>query len=987
MRKRLSEWIRKKINGSSKPIFLILCVLLFLTLWQWKLFPYSEQIARDFNYSADIISSEEIYNENTESYEPETNFDAKLKYKTIAKEDGVLLMNATYEKLDKLGNIVSSISKQYGIDPKTGAHVTGYSDKDREGYLFAPNQLKESDYQYWHIDCDMPINMHFLGKEEVSGLTIYHYSAHDMMKHQEDGHVVDINLNLWVEPMSNKLIKYSDKEIVYNYNFDSDTRLNPIKRTNDEFTLDFISKQIKLVQTEDIRIYLSKTVTPILLCILFALAIQAALENRGKTWKNSPYFLSIFTLVFILSSTVFIWTFASDTISIQTNSKFQTEATSIENTIIKRLDVYVNSLQGAKALFAASVEVSAEEWHTYSNTVKMNFFYPGVEGVVYRNVDNSISYVEIFEGSDPTVFDEDIFLNATDAQNDARDTGNPSITDAISFTNENYKVAVKGFLLIVPIYKNGESTKTVEEKRNAIQGYVYAPIVMKDFIHYMLYDILLNQKYNIDFEIYFSKSGTELDEKNELYGGATSINNTNPKFYKKDIIDIYGKEWTIVFTSLPGYSGGIIDNILPITIIIIGIMLSILVSSSVYILKSNKNRAEQLAKIMTKDLKDEKKQIASAKAKDDALLTSIADGVIVLDNKGIILFANRSTMQMLQEKPVNLLGKKMIKVIKMFRENGEEIPDKERPLIKALKSKKIMEAHSNENHFFQRRDGTHFPIAFTISPVFLEKRMIGLIGVYRDVTKEREVDKEKTEFVSLASHQLRTPLTAVKWYTESLIGGDNGTLNPAQKKQLKQIQIGNQRMVELVNSLLEVSRLEMGTFATENKKIDLNSLAENSIKDFLTEFKKKKLKLTLHIQKNLPGMFADPKHIEIIFQNLLSNAINYTKKNGKIHFNLLFNKNKNSIELMISDTGCGIPKKQHKTIFTKLFRAENAREIIPDGTGLGLYIVKSIIDRMKGKISFQSEENKGTTFRVTLPLNHLAHNGSLHKEVNRYKRK
>lgn len=145
-------------------------------------------------------------------------------------------------------------------------------------------------------------------------------------------------------------------------------------------------------------------------------------------------------------------------------------------------------------------------------------------------------------------------------------------------------------------------------------------------------------------------------------------------------------------------------------------------------------------------------------------------------------------------------------------------------------------------------------------------------------------------------------------------------------------------------------------------------MAKNCLKEFKLHILEKKLIFQEKYDSNIPPVLADPKLLTIVFQNLLSNAIKYTPEEGKIELSISLNNKKNAVLLKISDTGCGIPKDQQNKIFTKLFRADNAREKDTEGTGLGLYIAKAIIDHSGGFARFKSEENKGTTFYVTLPL-------------------
>lgn len=261
-------------------------------------------------------------------------------------------------------------------------------------------------------------------------------------------------------------------------------------------------------------------------------------------------------------------------------------------------------------------------------------------------------------------------------------------------------------------------------------------------------------------------------------------------------------------------------------------------------------------------------------------------------------------------------------------------------------------------------------MAIMATPVVLDGTTIGAIKVFRDITSEREVDKAKTEFVSLASHQLRTPLSTVNWYAEMLLAGDVGEMNEQQNKYLNEVYRSNQRMVELVNALLDVASLELGTFVIEPESTDICKLTENIIHEQKTQIAAKKIRLSFFCEKNISRMQTDPKHLRMVIQNILSNAVKYTPDGGRIKFSISAEDKKNVL-LKVSDTGYGIPKNQQDKIFTKLFRADNVRDKDTDGTGLGLYIVKSIVDNSGGKVWFTSpskNEKKGTTFYVVLPL-------------------
>jgi len=381
--------------------------------------------------------------------------------------------------------------------------------------------------------------------------------------------------------------------------------------------------------------------------------------------------------------------------------------------------------------------------------------------------------------------------------------------------------------------------------------------------------------------------------------------------------------------------------------------------------------------VIAEELRLKAKQLAEAKAKDEAMLASIGDGLVATDTEGKIALMNKAFEEMLGWKEAEIQGKLFSEIVPMVDENGKHMSESGRSINIILK-KRVKATITTATSYYKRRDGTFFPVVITTSPIFSENEFIGVIEVFRDITKEKDIDKAKTEFVSLASHQLRTPLTTVSWYSEMLLAGDAGMLNDAQKKYLDEIYKGNKRMVDLVNALLNVSRMELGTFIVDPEPTDILALAQSVVSDFKPQIDQKKLKFSEKHADNLPILNADPKLLRMVFQNLLANAIKYTPDKGKITLELTLSDAQglvsnakgqiSNILIKVSDNGYGIPKAHQSSIFTKLFRADNVREKDTEGTGLGLYIVKAIVDHSGGKIWFESEENKGATFYVTLPL-------------------
>ena len=220
--------------------------------------------------------------------------------------------------------------------------------------------------------------------------------------------------------------------------------------------------------------------------------------------------------------------------------------------------------------------------------------------------------------------------------------------------------------------------------------------------------------------------------------------------------------------------------------------------------------------------------ILQGKALSDAILSSIGDGLVVADKKGKITYVNQAFEKMVGWKSKEVLGRYVVEVVPRESEKGELVLFNERILTKVL-SGEVVTADLINPFYYIRKNKSRFPASSIVNPILFNDKIIGVVETFRDITKEKEIDKAKTEFVSLASHQLRTPLSTISWYTEMLLAGDAGKLNLEQTKYLDEVYRGNQRMISLVNALLSVSRMDLGTFILEPEPTNVAELIKNVV--------------------------------------------------------------------------------------------------------------------------------------------------------------
>ncbi len=230
----------------------------------------------------------------------------------------------------------------------------------------------------------------------------------------------------------------------------------------------------------------------------------------------------------------------------------------------------------------------------------------------------------------------------------------------------------------------------------------------------------------------------------------------------------------------------------------------------------------------------------------------------------------------------------------------------------------------------------------------------------------QRLDEAKNEFISMASHQLRTPLTSIKGYLDMMLEGDLGKISPTQRAVLREAFSSSERMVRLINDFLNVSRLQTGKFTIDKQSVDIAQILRDEVSLLKVVADQRSVEMVLKVDKKIPSLAVDSEKIRQVMLNMIDNAIYYSNPHKKVVITL--KSSGKMIEFSVKDSGIGVPKSEQANLFGKFFRGTNAKKRRPDGTGVGLFLAKKVILSHDGEMIFESEEGKGSTFGFRLPV-------------------
>lgn len=354
---------------------------------------------------------------------------------------------------------------------------------------------------------------------------------------------------------------------------------------------------------------------------------------------------------------------------------------------------------------------------------------------------------------------------------------------------------------------------------------------------------------------------------------------------------------------------------------------------------------------MASDLKARIAEISEDRIRLSAILSSMVEGVMVLDCKGTILMVNRALEDMFRISGRDAVGLSFLEVIRNHS------------LIELIK--KILDSGSgrSEEVVIQTPREIFFNVQATVAPNCKDGEVCAVL-VFHNVTETKCLERVRKDFVANVSHELKTPLTSIKGYIEALLDGARDDPNRCLEF-LQILQKHTDRLNSLIADLLVLSRIESGQYTWKRDAVKIDEVIERAVADLKPLAEKKQHRLTVILHPGLSPAIGDEGKLTQVMINLLDNAIKYTPENGGI--TLEAKQSGDAVEIVVSDTGIGIPRKDLSRIFERFYRVDLARSRELGGTGLGLSIVKHIVEAHNGSIHVESEPGKGSKFTLFLP--------------------
>lgn len=691
------------------------------------------------------------------------------------------------------------------------------------------------------------------------------------------------------------------------------------------------------------------------------------------------------TLMIMLTLTAVAWHLVNKGVQATAQADFNAYVERAQEAVQQRMLAYEQVLRGGIGLFNASDRVTRKDWYEYVDSLKIDKNFPGIQGIGFsrrippetlaahireiraegfpefavkpagqRAEYTSIVYLEPFDARNRRAFGFDMFSEPTRhaAMVMARDTGSPAISGKVILKQETSTDVQSGFLMYLPLYEKGAALHDAAARRNALLGYVYSPFRMKDLMQGILGQE--GQAFDVDLEIY---DGNTVSADTLMYDHDGVIHRTSTGklglFRNVSKVDMQGHGWTLVITSTPAFETGI-DRAKPTIVALAGVVISFLFFAVAWSLATHRARALALARKMTDAFRrsEERFELAIQGANDGLWDWDIEANTVYFSPRWKAMFGYAED--------------EVSDSLKAWRARIH--PDEAERVKEELKAYlEGQQAHYQSELRVRHKDGHYVWILDRgIAQRDEHGKPYRMVGIYTDISKQKKMDRLKSEFVSTVSHELRTPLTSIRGSLGLVVGGVAGEL-PAQAKSLVDIAYGNtERLLTLINDILDIEKIQSGKLDFDLKPQALMPLVEQAIA--ANSGYAEHHHVTFALAEGVPDVMVnvDGARLLQVMDNLLSNAAKFSHEGGRVEVAVTLENQR--VRVAVTDHGVGVPEDFRKIIFDKFTQADSSDTRHKGGTGLGLNISRSIIGMMQGEIDFDSKPGDGTTFYFTLPV-------------------
>lgn len=714
-----------------------------------------------------------------------------------------------------------------------------------------------------------------------------------------------------------------------------------------------------------------------------------------------------------LAASVIGWRIFMDAEIAHTRLRFTEEARAHKQDILDRMINYEQALRSGVSLFEASEEVSRDEWRVYANSLHLTTLFPGIQGYGWsifvtpeelarheaairaegfpdyhvrppgpRDLYSAIVFLEPFDTRNQRAFGYDMYAEPTrrKAMQRARDSGDAALSGRVTLVQEIDTEVQAGCLLYLPVYKKGMPLQSVEDRRAAIIGFVYAPFRMEN----LMAGILGNRHHLSALRIY---DGNSVDSADLMVDSHRKepVASVSGEHRLLDELEYAGHRWTLEFRSTRAFRETM-DDSKALIVLGSGIISSLLLFAWILGLSRSRNRALILAERMTADL-------SASESRIRAILDTAVNGIITMGSDRAILSFNPAAEKIFGYQVEDVLGKNVNMLMpEPFRSRHDAFVER---YLATGESQIIMVG--GREVLGQHKNGNVFPMWLAVGEAVIEEARV-FVGCVVDITEHKQVEaalrsamevaeaanRAKSDFLNTMSHELRTPLTVILGYLPLLMQA--GAKLPVAKKVSAALenrpeaadftkfvdQIGKmatemkrngEHLLTLINDLLDISKIEAGKLTLNRQPVPVRPLLEEVVNSLRASAESKGLRL---MEAADPGtVFADEVRFKQILINLIGNAIKFTESG---HIKVTGHTEGSMFAFEVADSGAGIPESELERVFDRFHQVDNSSTRKAGGTGLGLAITRKLVEISGGEISVASREGEGSCFRFTLPL-------------------